>query len=341
MKYPIDVNASGAISLGDDISCDGFLSNAKARVQTHIHSDHMSGFDSSKGIQDIIMSEPTRQLLICEHNAELPYRSNIKSLDKGEWHKIGTSKVYLVPSGHMLGAVQVLVELSNGTRLGYSGDFQWPLDEVIKVDGLVVDGTYGSPSSVRRFSQGECEERLITLINQRLVHGSVYIKAHRGTIQRALQLISVEIDCPIIASARLCKEINIYKNFGYTIGSLVDADSLDGKQLVNENRLIRVYSTGDSEPTDMGNSTQITLSAYFTRSDEPVTEYSKRAFAVALSNHADFEGTIEYVKATGARFVVTDNTRGGKAIELAKEIRDLLNINASPSSNYLTREWGQ
>ena len=170
MKYPIDVNASGAVSLGLDVSCDGFLSDAKVRVQTHIHKDHMDRFDSSKGIQDIIMSEPTRQLLICEYNADLPYRSNIKTLSKGEWYETSNSRLSLLSSGHMLGAMQVLVELHDGTRVGYSSDFQWPLDKVIKVDGLVLDGTYGSPSSVRKFSQGECEERLVTLINQRLVH---------------------------------------------------------------------------------------------------------------------------------------------------------------------------
>ena len=71
----------------------------------------MAGFDSSKGLQDIIMSEPTRRLLICEHNADLPYRSNIKALRTGEWYKVGSSRLSLLSSGHMLGAMQVLVEL--------------------------------------------------------------------------------------------------------------------------------------------------------------------------------------------------------------------------------------
>ena len=61
----------------------------------------------------------------------------------------------------MLGAVQVLVELEDGTRVGYSGDFQWPIEDVIQVDALVVDSTYGKPANVRKFTQGECEERLI------------------------------------------------------------------------------------------------------------------------------------------------------------------------------------
>jgi hypothetical protein len=70
-----------------------------------------------------------------------------------------------------------------------------------------------------------------------------------------------------------------------------------------------------------------------------MTEYSERSYGIALSNHADFFGTLEYVEATGAQRVVTDNTRG-KGVELAREIRRRLGIDAVPSSNFDSREWG-
>jgi hypothetical protein len=40
----------------------------------------------------------------------------------------------------------------------------------------------------------------------------------------------------------------------------------------------------------------IALSAYMSRRDDPVMEYSHCSFSVALSNHADFVGTLEYIK---------------------------------------------
>lgn len=341
MNYPIDVAMSGAVSLGPDITCDGFLHAAKARVQTHVHSDHMGGFDSSKGCQEIIVSEPTRQLLIFEYNADLPYRSNLKSLDDGALHDVNGSKVSLVPSGHMLGAVQVFVELPDGLRLGYSGDFNWPIDDVIRVEALVVDATYGSPSSVRRYTQGECETRFLTLVKQQLARGPVYIYAHRGSMQRALQLLSDEIDFPLIGSARLCKEVAVYRRFGYAIGQMTPSDSAEGATLLNARRFIRFFGTGDQRPTDTASVSVLKLSAYFARPDEPVVEYSERSFGVALSNHADFDGTLEYVRSTGAKYVVTDNTRGGKGYELALEIKQRLGIEARPSSNFETREWGR
>ena len=340
MRYP-DVAMSGAVCLGPDVSCDGFLSSSKARVQTHIHTDHMLGFDSSKGCQEILLSEPTRHLLVAEYNADLPYRSNLRSLSHGTVHGVNGSKVSLVPSGHMLGAVQVLVLLQDGQRLGYSGDFQWPMDEVIQVDRLVVDATYGSPDKIRRYSQGECEAQFLSLTKQRLTHGAVYVFAHRGSMQRALQLLFDELDCPLVGSERLCKEIAVYRSFGYAIGDIVQADSTEGAAAVRGGRFVRFFGTGDQRPTDTEGTSVIKLTAYFSRPDEPVVEYSERSFGVALSNHADFDGTLEYVRATGAKLVVTDNTRGGKGVELALEIRQRLGIEARPSSNFQTREWGQ
>ena len=123
----------------------------------------------------MLVSRGTKHLLILDYNADLPYRSNIKTLDSGVFYQVNDSKVTIFPCGHMLGAVQVLVELPTGIRLGYSGDFQWPIDHVMQVDALVIDATYGSPQSVRRFTQGACESRLLELVNHRLARGPVYI----------------------------------------------------------------------------------------------------------------------------------------------------------------------
>jgi hypothetical protein len=59
-----------------------------------------------------------------------------------------------------------------------------------------------------------------------------------------------------------------------------------------------------------------------------------------MSNHADFPGTLEYVEATGARYVVTDNARG-RGVELARAISQRLGIDARPSSADVHLEWGE
>ena len=342
VDYPIEVLLpSGPVNLGPDVCCDGFSRHAQARVQTHVHVDHMDGFNTSKGHQRILLTEPTKRLLIAELNADLCYRTNLKALELSKPYQIGASSVSLLASQHMLGAVQVLVELEDGTRVGYSGDFQWPIEDVIQVDALVVDSTYGKPANVREFTQGECEERLIALVNRRLGLGPVIIQAHRGTLQRALQVLNGTIDCPLIGSDRLCREVEVYQEFGYTIAQILSAGSEEGAEALGDPRHIRIYSTGDQAPSDIASGSRVTLSAYFTRPDQPITEYSDRAFGVALSNHADFYGTLEYVRTSGAKFVVTDNTRGGKGYDLATEITRRLGIPARPSTGIESKSWGQ
>lgn len=338
--YPVDVLASGAVLLGNDIACDGFHRDFKARVQTHVHTDHMDEFASSKGCQDILMSRATRLLLEAEYDADLPIRSNLRVLEMDAPFLVGTSAVSLLPSLHMLGAVQVCVELSKGSRVGYSGDFQWPLDEVIKVDALVVDSTYGSPRRRREYSQATAEQRFLELVTAKIKHGPVHMKAHRGTLQRALQVLAGELDCPIVGGVALCAEVEVYRQCGYGIGDILRVGTREARDAITTRRHIRVYGRGDSLPTEPGGGTTIVLSAFSASSSDPVIEYSGSSYQVALSNHADFNGTLEYIQATGAKYVVTDNARGGHAVELAHEISARLSIAARPSSNEASAEWG-
>ena len=149
----IDVMGSGAVILGPDVTSDGFHQDRRVRVQTHIHTDHMGDFSTSKS-RDLVMSIPVKDLLARDH-PDFHFRANIHALQPGETWSYGGATIALQPAGHMLGASQVVVELSDGRRLGYSGDFSWPLDRPIEVNALVVDATYGSPDSDRSYDQSD------------------------------------------------------------------------------------------------------------------------------------------------------------------------------------------
>jgi hypothetical protein len=85
----------------------------------------------------------------------------------------------------------------------------------------------------------------------------------------------------------------------------------------------------------------IKLSAFMATADDPVVRYSDKAYGVAISNHADFLGTLEYVKATHAESVVVDNSRGGHAFELAEQIRVSLGLSAVVAQVEHSPEWGR
>ena len=335
----VDVTSSGAVLLGAHVVCDGFQRDRACRVQTHVHDDHMRDFERSKGFQNLYMSEATRSLLIVEFNADLEYRENIIAVPHHSAVGCEGGRLMLLPSGHMLGAVQVELETPDGSRLGYSGDFHWPVADVIQVDELVIDGTYGSEASIREYSQEQAEASLLQLVYEKLARGAVHVKAHRGTVARALEVLSGNVGVPLIGSARLCREVAVYQRFGCAVGELMVATSREGKEVVRGTEYVRFYSKGDHVPVDLGEGAKIVLSAFMNRTNDPVIEYSERGYSVALSNHADFNGTLEYVGATGAKYVVTDNTRG-HGVELAAAIRRRLGIEARPSANLKSHEWG-
>ena len=201
----------------------------------------MGEFNKSKGLQDLFMSRETRSLLIAERNADLEYRDNLIPMQWGLWRELAAgSRMRILPAGHMLGSCQVVLELPNGIRCGYSGDFAWPLDEVIRVDELVVDSTYGSPASVRRYTQAEAESCLLEVVCQRLRYGSVHVYAHRGTVERVLHVLSGNVGVPILATARLIRKIAVYQDHGFAVGELEVLDSEAGYRALNEHSYVRL-----------------------------------------------------------------------------------------------------
>ena len=339
-KQTVDVLDSGAVVLGNNVVCDGYAQGCEFRVQTHIHDDHMGEFDRSKGCQDIVLSPETLSLLISEYNADLAYRENLLPVERGTERELDDGlTVRLEASNHILGSCQVAIQQPDGRRLGYSGDFGWPLDDVIEVDELVVDSTYGSPRSVRRYTQAEAETRLLEVVMRRLRHGCVHIRAHRGTVERVLHVLGDDVGVPILASERLIQEASIYQEHGFAVGTLLPLGSEDGAHAMGQRSFIRLYSKGDGFPNEMaGGGTIIVCSAFMVEFDDPLKAYSDRAYSVALSNHADFNETLEYVEATKASVVVTDNTRNhGQELAIAINMR-LNGVTAVPSTNQRTAE---
>ena len=265
------------------------------------------------------MSPATFDLLVAERNAALPYRDNIHRIPYGEPHDLDDGSTLLLQNAnHMLGSSQVALTLPNGVRVGYSGDFGWPLDSIIEVDELVVDSTYGSPESIRRYSQGDAESALLELVFERLRHGPVHVVAFRGTIERVVQVLA-EVTEPIMASEGLIRTLSVYRQNGLALPDVEDVASETGRHAEALGRYVRLYTKGDALGNAEASGTKIVCRA-FSR-ERPVETFSDRSHRVGLSNHADFEETMAFIEGTGARRVVTDNTRG-HGVELAFAIRE-------------------
>ena len=339
-NHKVYFSSDGGVVLGP-VVCDGFFLGAPIRVQTHVHEDHMAGFQSSKGFQTVVMSKATKALLELEFDAELPYRANLVALDTGHVYKMQEADIQLLPSEHMLGAVQVVVTMPDGSRLGYSGDFNWPLETVAQADILVVDSTYGSPNYSRMYTRGHVDERFVHLVTEHLRHGAVHVKAHRGTLQKALQLLNGVVQTPVVAPLEVCKEVDVYRRFGYQVAPVLCLESSDGKHAISCGQYIRLYGRGEGNLFGLDSGTAINLSAYMSDPKDPVLEHYPNSYTVAMSCHASFEETIEYVRASGAIRVITYHILGSHVDELARELRARLGIEAGPAYAGSTHSWGE
>jgi len=63
--------------------------------------------------------------------------------------------------------------------------------------------------------------------------------------------------------------------------------------------------------------------------DSPCREIADKEYVIALSDHSDFDGLIEYVRRCKPKLVITDNFRIGYAETLAREIRKRFRISSA------------
>ena len=338
----VDITHKGAVLLGPNVTCDGFHIDRRIRVQTHWHSDHLTDFGASKR-RELVMTRGTVDLLTVRH-PDLALRANVHVQDYGECLQINGAEITLESSSHCLGAVQVAVTLTDGKRVGYSGDFSYPIDSVIQVEELVVDATYGDPTSDRSYSQLEAEEALLEQVRLSLREGPVHILAHGGVTERALAVLhSAEVihDVRVLAGKPMCDAVDIHRRANYPLPRVYQVDSDPGRHSVAEGRYLRCWGHGQSMANDALPGTVFRLTKF--AADEVIRQEGDRLFRIGLSNHADFDGTMDYVERTGARFVLTDGSRSSprKARALAAAITRDLEIDARPAAPQRTLHYGR
>jgi putative mRNA 3-end processing factor len=337
----------GAVLLGDVVCCDGFRKDVPVRVQTHVHHDHLADFSRSKGIQDIVLTPESYQLLIAMFNADLPYRENMNIFPLP--FNTGFSRkghvIDLAPTGHMLGCAQVRVTMPDGYRISYSSDFSWPTPQpVLECDELVVDSTYGDPAAVRNYTREEVKDRLLSLVERKVAEGPVLFFGHRGRIQYAMEFLGNSLrDIPVVASPAHLPFAQVYEQFGHSLRTPISCESAEAIYLrVRRKPSLFFYAWNEFEYAEPREGTySVTLSAYAVPREDPILEYNEDSCRVALTDHADYNGTLDFVRASKAKRVLTDSSRGGNAEALAKAITSVLGVDSQPLYRSTSREWGK
>lgn len=339
------VSVNRAILMGKHVICDGYHPQRHVAVFTHIHDDHIKGFESALGWCDVYVSKPTRELLLVmrREDMSLDYRSNFFGQDYEVPFSYEDEKITLFPVKHILGSCQVLVENGDGVRILYTSDFDMPGTKPVECDVLIIDATHGSQEYVSNYERGKILNDFINTVDNELRNNRpVVIKAHRGQLQEIMGVLSgnLQSSAPFLTTKKERSIADVYRNYGYMIKEeILDVESHEARQMIaNRNPYVRFSLWTETLEEGAEDVAHIKLGSNIAfRGAEHAPWYKiGNRYSFDLSNHADFNGILDYVRECKPKLVITDSSRSYYATNLVKEIQSKFNINAIAMPDYKT-----
>jgi putative mRNA 3-end processing factor len=288
---------------------------------SHAHTDHLAAAKSSKMV---LASEQTIRLI--EHVQKIKIAET----------KTHNERFELIEAGHMLGSRQLcLNDTISGKRITYTGDFQvvksktaMPID-IQSTDVLIMDSTYENPN-IRFDDKYETETLIQDWTNKMLSKGIVLFSAY--AMGKAQELIAVLNEAGIrpVVSKKISSICAIYRDCGIGLdySSAYDENS-------NYGDMIRDNFVGITETRDLN---MLKACVHFAHSKNVFTAMAT-GFAklfrfntdvqFPLSDHADFQQSIQYAEDTGAKEILTY----GQNADLFARNLSREGYNAMPFSN--------
>ena len=341
------VRADGCVQLGPSVTCDGFSPSSPIRIQSHVHTDHLKDFSRSKGHQRLLVcTQATYDLLCAEFNADLPRRRRQWLIMPADG-RYRTAKdldvqIALFPSGHMIGSVISATKYPDGSHFAFTSDFAWPIDSLpVRPDALVVDATYGNPVNIRDYSPRDVIGKFQELIHELRSKGSITVTGHRGRLQYALQLMADIFDGPYLVSSRVAGTLDQYMHHQGFHVRWHQLFTSEAEKALSAGPTIALIETRDrTELLSIQTDSKVYLSAFMVPHEEPIKILSNGVTRVALTDHADFPGTIELIKAIEPKCVIADSTRGGNGEALAAFVQAELGIPSTSAVRPTSPAWG-
>ncbi len=159
--------------------------------------------------------------------------------------------------------------------------------------------------------------------------GPVYVLGYYGKLQEALAIFSkVDLGVSLILQEKAFKMTKLCQKHGLKFGTYFSASHPEAQKLIQgKEGFVGLYHIM-AERGLSKDVTRISLSGW--EFEQAVRKLNSNEYMVALSDHADFEELLEYVRESRPKLVITDNYRVGDAPALAREIRMRIGIPAEP-----------
>lgn len=321
------ITRRGAVLLGKHVACDAFDESERLRVVTHAHADHLMGLRQSlRACKKVLMTRATKDLIDVLKGPLFLMCGLVETLDYGKAFPCEEEQTTFFRADHILGAAQVLVEDAEGTRILYTGDFRIAGTPVVDADVLVMEATYGSPRCRRSFGR-DVSRVLVSLVEEGLKQGKVYVFGYHGKLQEVMQILhDAGVKAPFVMPERVFHVSKVCEWHGMRLGRLMLSTEKEAKELLDRNSsCVAFYHMGSRRKIGTGGF-RVSVSGW--EFNSVVREVAENDYVVALSDHSDFDGLIEYVRRCRPRLVITDSYREGHAATFAGEIRKRFGISA-------------
>ncbi len=264
-------------------------------VITHAHSDH-----ARFGSKNYLCATPGRDVLRERVGADI----QLETLDYGASITRNGVKISLHPAGHILGSAQVRIEL-RGEVWVISGDYKTEAErtctpfEPVRCHTFVTECTFGLPiyrwrPQAEVFSDINAWWRK----NQELERTTVLFAYSLGKAQRLLAGIDASIG-PIFVHGAVAKFLPLYANASVELPSVLRADAETIRAANSRGLVIAPGSTdGSSWLRKFGATSKAFASGWMQIRGTRRRRALDRGFV--LSDHADWNGLLASIEATGA-----------------------------------------
>lgn len=279
-----DVDDKGIRITGSDFYLDAKKKSQLSFV-SHAHSDHVRRHDQ-------MIATPATISLVKHRTKKI----DAIPLDYYQKYRIDNFEIELIPSGHILGAAQILIE-KDGVKLIYTGDFKpgknltaVPL-EVRQADILIMESTFGAPQFVFP-KEWEIIERLSKFIDRCFQSGIVPVVMGyaMGKSQEALKILG-DLDYQISIHPSIAQIVAIYEQYGIMFKNY---QIYQGEDLRERVLLIPPHLARSHAVEKIWRTKKMILTGWAVQSDAKYRYHADEA--LALSDHADFNQLLEFVQ---------------------------------------------
>ncbi|MFP3219134.1 MAG: MBL fold metallo-hydrolase [Acidilobus sp.] len=315
------VMPNGAVLLGSNVVADSYH-RRPVRVVTHAHEDHTKYLSRSVAESLFIVATPVTHEFLRILGYSIP-QSKALSVDYNKEIEFDGERVKLLPSRHIAGSAQVLVEGPDGTA-GYTGDFKMPGTPPMEdLDVLVVDATYGSPHLSRRGTEWDALGALIDIIERRSPESPLVIYGYNGKLQEIMVELRIRgVKETFLADDTTLKLAKVASRF-YNV-------DIGDVRLYNKDELtpgsIAFFHVSKSQPMLKLPAVHIILTG--TERRGPAVRVNDNVYRVSFSDHATFWEVVEYIKESRPKKVIVDASRGFDSKFMAEYLSKVLNIDA-------------